>query len=499
MHSLSGAITMAINNFIVSTPLKQLRMLSYQGRAIYLCRVQILSLLQQLGPDYELLFARPVYKKDSMDWYVDRPGEVKPLAALPADERASVEQKLNEMLSAVQARKASFSNPARAELLNYAVKYPNDSFVYALDGCPVLTCWGFEPTNVRLAQSEMIDRSGQTENKPKAPVEPIVVPVGRAAPAPAPQPQPAPVPVPPPADPALQSQRPSRTFSWGWLKWLLGVLLGLLLLMLLLSLLRGCSFSAPSLSAPDVKAPEISLPDLSLPDINGPNIKVPDISGPDIKAPNLEGGNLKLPSLEGGKIGLPSLEGGSIELPKLQGGDIKLPGLSAGAAGDGKSQPSPDVGAFKPGTAAALVGNSAISIANGLVDDSGRPVRLSIQFDQNTGKAVAFIEESGQTCKGEAAADLTDASGQVLVRMSEMSCPNGNHYPPFMMICGLSANTRCVSASTSSSWSVNAQIEGLDAAQTSGAAETGKHAHALQGAPRTPEGEPAGPSKAASK
>lgn len=172
---------------------------------------------------------------DRTDWYSSFPGDVVPWSGATETERASARQQFSEFQIAVQALSEQMLNAEKngaggdrrvfAQLLTSVVHFPDDDFLYLVNGVLVITFWGF------------IHPVGNPRD-PMHWLAPLSVPVQ--------------TPVAPLAQPQVQLASPHhyttetviRTRRWNW-RWLLWLLLALLFLALLLGLLRGC---VPSLS-----------------------------------------------------------------------------------------------------------------------------------------------------------------------------------------------------------------------------------------------------------
>lgn len=102
------------------------------------------------------LLALPVPAADgiTVDWYSDLGGQPVPLAALPAERRALVREKLQDRLNSLQRLADELPRIVRgsddlAKALRAATHYPGDEHVFAVGDEPVLTLWGFVSTGRR--------------------------------------------------------------------------------------------------------------------------------------------------------------------------------------------------------------------------------------------------------------------------------------------------------------------------------------------------------------
>ncbi len=174
---------------------------------------------------------------DRTDWYSSFAGDVIPWSGASESERASARQQFNDFQMAVQAlseqmlkaEKSGAGGDRRvfAQLLKSVIYFPDDEFLYLVNGVLVMTFWGFiHPTGEQRNPMHWLQPSSVAVQTPAAP---LVQPLS----------QPAPIPV-----HTIETVTRNRRWNWRWLLWLL---LALLFLALLLGLLRGC---VPSLSLP---------------------------------------------------------------------------------------------------------------------------------------------------------------------------------------------------------------------------------------------------------
>lgn len=108
-------------------------------------------LSQQIGSSAANIFAEPVTNRDGSrtDWYGRGKGPAVPLTALDEDEAGELRARLAAAETEIEAlveSLASSSHPddrSMASALTHALIVPDASFIYALDGSPVLTAWGY--------------------------------------------------------------------------------------------------------------------------------------------------------------------------------------------------------------------------------------------------------------------------------------------------------------------------------------------------------------------
>ncbi|WP_036626154.1 SrfA family protein [Pantoea sp. AS-PWVM4] len=176
---------------------------------------------------------------DRTDWYSSFAGDVIPWRSATESERASARQQFTGFQMAVQALSEQMLNAENsgaggdrrvfAQLLKSVVNFPDDDFLYLVNGVLVITFWGFvHPTGEQSNPMHWLQPSSVPE--PKA-VAPLTQPLAQAAPT---------------AVHTVETVTHTQRRKWNW-RWLLWLLVALLALALILGLLRGC---VPSLSLP---------------------------------------------------------------------------------------------------------------------------------------------------------------------------------------------------------------------------------------------------------
>ena len=107
------------------------------------------ALRRYLSPAIASVFAEPVRTADGrhVDWFTTLTGQPTPLAALPVERRARVRRLLDERIGAIRALTLRLPElePGTGldRLLRQAVTYPSEDVLYAVDGQPVITFWGY--------------------------------------------------------------------------------------------------------------------------------------------------------------------------------------------------------------------------------------------------------------------------------------------------------------------------------------------------------------------
>jgi hypothetical protein len=102
----------------------------------------------------------------------------------------------------------------------------------------------------------------------------------------------------------------------------------------------------------------------------------------------------------------------------------------------------------------------SLEVRDALVNESGDPVLLRITFPGSDGKGAGELVSERQTCKGPATASR-ESDGRVRISVDKMTCPNGNDFEPFSMLCQ-SGTTACVGVNKDgTTWEIETYKGGL--------------------------------------
>ncbi len=99
------------------------------------------------------------------------------------------------------------------------------------------------------------------------------------------------------------------------------------------------------------------------------------------------------------------------------------------------------------------------AIAGVLANENNEMVDLKLNFPGEDGKGESFIVEPTQTCKGTVTAQHSP-NNEVTLTLSEQTCPNGNHYPAFSLICAEGESSCTGINPDGDSWHVDVNIGG---------------------------------------
>lgn len=380
----------------------------------------------------------------NIDWYSPIAGDVIPWSAATEAERAPARAQLEVLKTALEELSERFlaadgdqplgDKAVFGKLLKRVINFPDQDFVYLVNGTPVLTFWGFEKANA--------DRSLSPLHCLYPSAEPVI-------PAPAAVP-----PVAPAAAPLAPVVEIVRKRSW-WRRWWWLLPLLLLLLLLLLFGLRSC---VPAVTIPGLGA----LPGFDVPKL--PSIDVP------------RGGVGSVPGLNGGAT--PADGAAAPGLPAMTAADPAAapaaaepaPTEPAATPAEPATPPAPEPAAQPPGaepgpapepspvTPPTLpageppAANQALSIPananNGVADflngqwragagiqdrRTGKPLRLEYQFKNGQGD-VTVHRADGVACSGPVAAAM-NAGSLSIDSKGQAACADGSHYDMPKITC----------------------------------------------------------------
>ncbi|CAM5191638.1 hypothetical protein CDEN61S_02020 [Castellaniella denitrificans] len=126
------------------------------GTPVHRMALQLREAARRKGPDLVDHLAIPQINQagDSIDWYAPKSGPVIPWSAATEEERIPARAQMEALKAGLQAVSAKLlasntdtpdSDTALfAKLLNRVSYFPDESYVYLVDGSPVVTFWGFD-------------------------------------------------------------------------------------------------------------------------------------------------------------------------------------------------------------------------------------------------------------------------------------------------------------------------------------------------------------------
>ncbi|TCP76977.1 MULTISPECIES: SrfA family protein [Pseudomonas] len=232
------------------------------GQPVYRAALQIREAIRRKYPEHpELIEHLAIPQSDeqgrTIDWYSDRPGDVIPWSSATEEERAPARVQLEVLQSKINAlsntllgldangqpsatarKAAEGDNAVFGKLLTCVVPFPDENFVYLVDGRPVLTFWGFIHAGAERSRQPLHCLYPRTAPIAEPVATPPVPPAAPIAPAAA-------------AAAVAPAAAVARLPWWRNWRWLLPLLLLLALLLLLLFGLRGC-IPGVNLSGPGI-------------------------------------------------------------------------------------------------------------------------------------------------------------------------------------------------------------------------------------------------------
>ena len=225
------------------------------GQPVYRAALQIREAIRRKYPEHpglveHLAIPQSDESGSTLDWYSERPGDVIPWTSATEEERAParaqlevLKTRINDLsnsllgLDAHGQPLANSRNSAQGDttvfgkLLTCVIPFPDENFVYLVDGRPVLTFWGFVHAGAERGRE---------------PLHCLYPSVAKAAEPVAPAPVVPPAAVPPVA-PLTPPPAPVVPVTPWWRRWWWLLPLLALLLLLLLFGLRSC---APKVDVP---------------------------------------------------------------------------------------------------------------------------------------------------------------------------------------------------------------------------------------------------------
>jgi len=178
--------------FLRSGNLDAVLALGENGQPVYASALQIretLRLRRQSALADCLAIPQANERGDRLDWYAPFSGRVKSwLGASDHERRAALQQltACQQDMQDLSTRACAAENPAMrlfGALLSKTLQFPDQQYVYLVDGKPVITFWGFVDAQARSRDDALAClRDSLEENLPTALVEPPPVTPAPAAP-----------------------------------------------------------------------------------------------------------------------------------------------------------------------------------------------------------------------------------------------------------------------------------------------------------------------------
>ena len=386
------------NRRIATTQRSGLSVAQVGGSDIYKSRNQIQFVVQQgqLGDDYVALFSEPVENDRTIDWYTDADGEPVRAVDLPLEERNHVLKQFREMLEKLQ----SFSETLRK---NNSQTYRNYADIVekalSLPGIESLYAVDGRPVLVNWGFS-LGDNSlvEDTKRLMKEIEDKLKENAGDGI------------------SRELDSANPQ-------------------------------SDTQPAPDAED--KPEADAPQEAEPDA-APEASpaAPDASSTTSKPQE--------PPVAPVTVSPPAPPKSSTWLPALLAGAGLI--LAGAAAAWYFLVHKPEVPARKPEPSLAWL-KGTFTAKDVLINENNEAVNLTLSFEGEDGKGKTYISEAKQTCEGSVVAAPLDET-KVSFAVGKLTCPNGNDYEPFTMICQKGQSLCTGTLENGDTWQLEVNIQG---------------------------------------
>ncbi|ORM69119.1 SrfA family protein [Pantoea rwandensis] len=410
---------------------------------------------------------------DRTDWYSSFAGDVIPWSSASESERASARQQFTEFQMAVLALSEQMLNAENsgaggdrrvfAQLLKSVVNFPDDEFLYLVNGVLVITFWGFvHPTGEQQSPMHWLQPGSVPVQTPVAPIVPATPPLTQ------------PITTTAQTIETLETVTHTRRNRWRWnWRWLLWLLVALLSLALILGLLRGC---VPSFSLPGLNHHSQPISDAG----NNPTVESQTPVGSGVEVPATSGIEVAPPSgaANGTSVGSPTGEAqentppqavsdpttADVTVPETQSPDeVQQPIANSEApvtesatnteptatpdpaAEPQNSEPPIPVNASntvppvkpaqgKPLTLPAALPDGPAQFLNGQwrvnggIQDklTGRPLQLQYDFKQGNG-TVSVRQSNGVTCNGPAQGSVKQGALNI-TNPEQMKCSDESNF-----------------------------------------------------------------------
>ncbi|MBD8156744.1 hypothetical protein IFU23_01300 [Pantoea agglomerans] len=423
--------------FLRSGNLDAVLALGENGQPVYASALQIretLRLRRQSALADCLAIPQANERGDRLDWYAPFSGRVKSwLGASDHERRAALQQ-----LTACQQDMQDLSTRARAAenpsmrlfgaLLSKTLQFPDQQYVYLVDGKPVITFWGFVDAQARSRDDALAClRDTLEENLPVALVEPL--PELPAAPViaepeiiaePEPEPEavaePLPVAAPVEAQPATPVAARRRFRVW----YLLPPVAIAAAVTVAVLLHRSEPEKTPVATAKPASAPAtVSTPAPAV-------TPAPVAATPSVTPPAEQTGPEKLPESQPQKPANTTTDTAPADASATLATTVTAP---VPAKPDDLIV-TPD--AVRDGQVRVIDGRWRVTIDQ-MPTPTGKPPVMRFQF--KNGKGSVQIAQGNTTCKADVSAAMTSAGNLVIESRYTAKCQNSSRYRMPLLVC----------------------------------------------------------------
>ena len=423
--------------FLRSGNLDAVLALGENGQPVYASALQIretLRLRRQSALADCLAIPQANERGDRLDWYAPFSGRVKSwLGASDHERRAALQQ-----LTACQQDMQDLSTRARAAenpsmrlfgaLLSKTLQFPDQQYVYLVDGKPVITFWGFVDAQARSRDDALAClRDTLEENLPVALVEPlpelpaapvIAEPVMIAEPEPEPEAVTEPLPVVAPAEPQPVAPVAARRRFRVWTLLLPVAIAAAVMVAVLLH--RSEPVKTPVTTAKTVSPPAtVSTPAPAA-------TPAPVAATPSVTPPAEQPAPEKLPESQPQKPATTNTDTAPADASATLATTVTAP---VPAKPDDLIV-TPD--AVRDGQVRVIDGRWRVTIDQ-MPTPTGKPPVMRFQF--KNGKGSVQIAQGNTTCKADVSAAMTSAGNLVIESRYTAKCQNNSRYRMPLLVC----------------------------------------------------------------
>ncbi|MFK3881639.1 SrfA family protein [Pantoea agglomerans] len=423
--------------FLRSGNLDAVLALGENGQPVYASALQIretLRLRRQSALADCLAIPQANERGDRLDWYAPFSGRVKSwLGASDHERRAALQQ-----LTACQQDMQDLSTRARAAenpsmrlfgaLLSKTLQFPDQQYVYLVDGKPVITFWGFVDAQARSRDDALAClRDTLEENLPVALVEPL--PELPAAPViaepeiiaePEPEPEsvaePLPVAAPVEAQPATPVAARRRFRVW----YLLPPVAIAAAVTVAVLLHRSEPVKTPVATAKPASAPA------TVPTPAPAATPAPVAATPSVTPPAEQAAPEKLPESQPQKPANTTTD----TAPATSSATLATTVTAPVPAKPDDLIVTPD--AVRDGQVRVIDGRWRVTIDQ-MPTPTGKPPVMRFQF--KNGKGSVQITQGNTTCKADVSAAMTSAGNLVIESRYTAKCQNSSRYRMPLLVC----------------------------------------------------------------
>lgn len=421
--------------FLRSGNLDAVLALGENGQPVYASALQIretLRLRRQSALADCLAIPQANERGDRLDWYAPFSGRVKSwLGASDHERRAALQQ-----LTACQQDMQDLSTRARAAenpsmrlfgaLLSKTLQFPDQQYVYLVDGKPVITFWGFVDAQARSRDDALAClRDTLEENLPVALVEPlpelpaapvIAEPEIITEPEPEPVAEPLPVAAPVEAQPATPVAARRRFRVW----YLLPPVAIAAAVTVAVLLHRSVPVKTPVATAKPASAPAtVSTPAPAA-------TPAPVAATPSVTPPAEQAAPEKLPESQPQKPANTTTDTAPADASATLATTVTAP---VPAKPDDLIV-TPD--AVRDGQVRVIDGRWRVTIDQ-MPTPTGKPPVMRFQF--KNGKGSVQIAQGNTTCKADVSAAMTSAGNLVIESRYTAKCQNNSRYRMPLLVC----------------------------------------------------------------